>query len=161
MHPNKKLIEDFYTAFQKLDYRKMQDCYHDEAFFYDPVFEDLDARKVRAMWEMLCRQPKDLKIEFFNVNADDEFGSCNWKATYIFSKTGRKVVNRIKAHFKFHEGKIVEHMDDFDLYTWSRQAFGGKGMLLGWSSYMKNKIRQGAKSNLEKFLAQKQTQTNQ
>lgn len=154
MNDNKQLIDQFYTSFQKLDWRGMQDCYHDEVFFYDPVFEDLDAPSAKAMWKMLCLQAKDLTIEFSKVEADNEYGSCQWKAVYLFSKTGRKVVNRIKAHFKFHEGKIIEHMDDFDLYTWSRQAFGPAGWVLGWSSFLKNKIRKTAKSNLERFMNQ-------
>jgi ketosteroid isomerase-like protein len=152
MHPNQQIIHKFYTSFQRLDWRGMHDCYHDDAFFYDPVFEDLDAPKAKAMWKMLCQQAKDFSLEFNNVEADEEFGSCNWKATYTFSKTGRKVVNQIKAHFKFHEGKIIEHMDDFDLYAWSRQALGISGWVLGWSSVIKNKIRNGAKLNLERFM---------
>ena len=158
MNDNKQLIEKFYTSFQKLDWRGMQECYHAEAFFYDPVFEDLDASKVKAMWKMLCLQAKDLTIEFSKAEADNEYGSCQWKATYLFSKTGRKVVNRIKAHFKFHEGKIIEHMDDFDLYAWSRKAFGPAGWVLGWSSFLKNKIRKTAKSNLERFMNQESLQ---
>lgn len=156
MHSNKQLIEKFYSSFQKLDWRGMQECYHEDVIFYDPVFEDLDATKAKAMWKMLCLQAKDLKLNFFEVKADEEYGSCQWKATYTFSKTGRKVVNRIKAHFKFHEGKIIEHMDDFDLYSWSRQAFGAGGWVLGWSSYLKNKIRSAAKASLDKFVKQDQ-----
>jgi len=152
MHSNKELIEKLYTSFQKLDWRGMQSCYHEDVIFYDPVFEDLDAPKTRAMWQMLCQQAKDFSLQFNRVEADSEYGSCHWKATYTFSKTNRKVVNRVKSHFKFHEGKIVEHMDDFDLYVWSRQALGVKGWVLGWSSFVKNKIRKMAKSNLERFI---------
>jgi ketosteroid isomerase-like protein len=152
MYSNKQLIEQFYTSFQKLDWRGMLQCYHKEVFFYDPVFEDLEATKAGAMWKMLCQQAKDFSLEFKKAEADHEFGSCEWKATYTFSKTGRKVVNKVKAHFKFHEGKIIEHMDDFDLYAWSRQALGVSGWILGWSSFVKNKIRKTAKLNLENFM---------
>jgi ketosteroid isomerase-like protein len=152
MQTNKQLIQQFYTCFQKLDWNGMLQCYHDEVFFYDPVFEDLEAAKAKAMWKMLCQQARDFSLDFDKSEADAEFGSCEWKATYTFSKTGRKVVNKVRAHFKFHEGKIIEHMDDFDLYTWSRQALGVSGWALGWSSFLKNKIRKSAKSNLESFM---------
>lgn len=152
MHSNKQLIDEFYSSFQRLDWRGMQECYHEDVIFYDPVFEDLNARQVKAMWKMLCLQAKDFKLDFFEVKADAEYGSCKWKATYTFSKTNRKVVNRVKAHFKFHEDKIIEHMDDFDLYVWSRQAFGASGWALGWSSFLKNKIRVTAKASLENFM---------
>ena len=152
MHPNERLIEKFYTSFQQLNWKGMNECYHAEAFFYDPVFEDLNAVKVKAMWQMLCRQATNFSLVFSDVKADDEYGTCKWTATYTFSKTGRKVINDIKAHFKFHEGKIIEHMDDFSFWKWSRQAFGIKGFLLGLTSVMRNKVRKTAKANLEKFM---------
>ena len=152
MHPHNQLIEKFYSSFQQLDWRGMNDCYHEDVFFYDPVFENLNAAQVKAMWEMLCRNAVDFSLEYSDVKADDEYGSCNWKATYIFSATGRPVVNYIKAHFQFHEGKIVEHMDNFSLWKWSRQALGAKGLLLGWSGLVQNKVRKTAKKRLEKFM---------
>ncbi len=34
----------------------MNSVYHPEVTFYDPVFENLDAAQVKAMWEMLTSQ---------------------------------------------------------------------------------------------------------
>jgi ketosteroid isomerase-like protein len=155
MNLNQQLITRFYTAFQQLDYKTMQDCYHDDAVFVDPVFQDLNAYEVRNMWEMLCRQSKDLSLEFSEVEADDEYGTCKWVATYSFARSGNKVINRIKAHFKFHEGKIVEHTDDFDLWKWSRQALGISGWLFGWSEFFQKKIRASAQDKLLRFLESK------
>jgi hypothetical protein len=155
MDAHKQLIERFYSSFQQLNWQQMIACYHENVFFYDPVFQNLEAPQAKAMWEMLCKNAKDLSLQFSDVKADGEYGSCNWKATYTFSKTGRKVVNNIKAHFTFHEGKIIEHMDDFDLWKWSRQALGTSGVLLGWSPFVQNKIRKMAKANLEKFMREK------
>lgn len=158
MHPHTQLIEKFYTSFSRCDWKGMVDCYHEDIFFYDPVFENLNAAKTAGMWEMLCKNARDLVIRFDNVKADDEYGSCNWVAEYTFSQTGRKVSNKVRAHFQFHEGKIVEHMDDFDLWSWSRQALGMKGLLLGWTPFVQNRIRKNAQRNLERFLQQKQPQ---
>lgn len=158
MHPNQALIEKFYTSFQRLDAQGMIACYHPEVFFYDPVFEDLDAAKARAMWQMLCKNAKDFSLIYNQVEADDEYGSCNWSATYTFSQTGRQVTNHITAHFRFHEGLIVEHMDGFDLWLWSRQALGWKGWVLGWSPFVQNKIRKSAKKNLEKYMAKEKSE---
>src|SRR5690349_11733526 len=107
MNDHEQLIRRFYTAFQQLDYKTMQGCYHDDALFFDPVFQDLNAWEVRQMWEMLCKQAKDFQLQFSEVKAEEEYGSCTWTATYTFSKTGRKVTNHIKAYFKFYEGKII------------------------------------------------------
>jgi hypothetical protein len=34
------------------------------------------------------------------------------------------VVNTIAAQFQFKNGLIIKHVDEFDLYKWSKQAFG-------------------------------------
>jgi ketosteroid isomerase-like protein len=156
MHPNEKLIHDFYKAFASLDYVTMQKAYADDAIFYDPVFEHLTAGEVKAMWQMLCTNAKGFSLTHRRVIADADYGSCDWTAHYIFSATGRSVVNKIHAHFRFQHGKILEHQDNFSLYKWSRQALGLPGMFLGWSRYMQKKIRKQAKANLHNFTAVKE-----
>ena len=152
MNENERLIHRFYEAFSKLDYHTMQECYHDEAVFFDPVFQDLNAYEVRNMWEMLCRQAKNFSLTFADVHADEEYGGCRWTATYTFSRSGRRVVNKIRAHFRFRDQKIIEHTDDFDLWKWSRQALGITGWVLGWSELVQRKIRNTAQDNLLAFL---------
>ena len=107
MNANEQCINSFYTAFQNKDFKTMQQCYADNAVFTDEVFIDLDAKKVRAMWEMLIKGGKDLQLEFSDVKADEKEGSANWVATYTFSKTGKKVINKIHAKFIFENGKII------------------------------------------------------
>ena len=130
----------------------MQDCYADTATFSDEVFQNLNSAEVKAMWEMLCRRGKDLQIRFQNVSADETSGSAEWIANYTFSQTGNKVENRIKANFEFENGKIVKHVDEFDFYKWSSQALGFTGKLLGWTSFLKNKVRQTAMKSLTDFM---------
>ncbi|MEO6000701.1 MAG: nuclear transport factor 2 family protein [Chitinophagaceae bacterium] len=155
MNENQQLISRFYTAFQRTDYKTMQDCYHEDAIFFDPVFEDLNTAEVRAMWEMLCKNAKDFSLQFSKVEADHEYGTCNWVAHYRFSQTGNKVTNNVKAYFKFHEGKIVEHTDGFNFWKWSRQALGLPGWLLGWSTALQKKVQMKAQDNLAKFMQSK------
>ncbi len=159
MNENQQLITRLYSAFKKADYKTMQECYHDDAIFFDPVFEDLNAAEVKDMWEMLCKSARNFSVEFSEVAADDEYGSCRWVAHYTFSQTGKKVTNKIKAYFKFHEGKIVEHTDNFDLWIWSRQALGLPGWILGWSNVLQKKIRAKAQDNLAKFMQAKSSRT--
>ena len=149
---NKELIQTFYDAFARLDYKTMQSCYNNDPVFNDPVFGILQGNEVRAMWEMLCKNAKDFSLQYSSIEMDGEYGTCNWVATYTFSKTGRRVVNKVKAHMRIQNGKITEHTDEFDIYKWSRQALGLPGVLLGWSGYIKNKIRHNAKNNLYKFM---------
>jgi ketosteroid isomerase-like protein len=142
----------FYTAFQQRDYRTMNECYAEDIVFSDPVFGLLKGEQVKAMWEMLCKNAKDLSIEFSDPRSVDEYGNCEWIAVYTFTKTKRKVVNRIKAYMKFANGKIVEHSDAFSLYEWTKQAFGIQGLLFGWSGFMQHRIHHSAKKSLLQFM---------
>lgn len=152
MNVNEQLIHNFYQAFQNKDYKTMQSCYADDAIFSDAVFQNLDAAQVRAMWEMLIKRGKDLQLEYHNVQADDTSGSAEWVATYTFSATGKKVINHIKANFIFENGKIIKHADQFDFYKWARQALGFTGLILGWTGFIKKKVRQTAMKNLDNFM---------
>lgn len=154
-HPNQLLLEHFYTSFQNKDFAGMQACYSDDATFNDEVFQNLDAAQVRAMWEMLIRNGKDLRLEFKDVSADEHTGSAYWEARYTFSATGRKVLNKIKANFEFENGKIKKHVDRFDFYAWARQAFGLTGILLGWTPYFHKKVNSTAMGNLARFMQHK------
>ena len=152
MNNNEELIQKLYDAFARLDYATMQNCYAANPIFNDPVFGILQGEEVNAMWEMLCKNAKDFSLHADKIEVDGEYGTCNWEASYTFSKTGRRVVNKVKAHMRIENGKITEHTDEFDIYKWSRQALGLPGVLLGWSGYLKNKIRSDAKAKLYRFM---------
>ena len=152
MNANEQLISKFYSAFNKKDHATMQSFYHSEAQFYDPVFEHLNSKEVKSMWEMLVTGAKDLKIEVSEINSNETAGSCRWDAWYTFTATGRKVHNIIYASFKFQDGKIIDHQDRFDFWRWSRMALGVSGTLLGWSGLIRNKVRKTAQGRLKKFL---------
>lgn len=153
MHTNAHLIERFYAAFQKRDGEGMAACYAPDVKFSDPVFPDLVGDRAKGMWKMLCGRAQDLKVEFRDVQASDTEGSAHWDAYYTFATTGRKVVNRIDAKFKFENGLIKEHRDTFDFWAWSRQALGPTGLLLGWSPLVQNKVRRTAAAGLDKFMS--------
>lgn len=152
MHPSQQLITTFYTAFSQKDYKTMAACYHPDATFHDGAF-DLRGREIGLMWQMLCTRGKDLRLEFSNVQADDNTGSAHWDAWYTFSLTGNKVHNSIDARFVFRDGKILEHVDTFSFYRWSRQALGLIGWILGWTGILQKKTRIGARKNLDQFIA--------
>lgn len=156
MDANEAVISTFYSAFKQKDYRTMNNCYDDTIVFYDPAFELLRGDEVKYMWEMLCKNAKDFSLTFGNIiKLDNEYYTCDWQATYTFSKTGRKVVNNIRANMRFANGKIIEHSDAFSLHKWSTQALGFSGWLLGWNSFFQRKIKNQARRNLLKFIQSK------
>lgn len=129
----------------------MNQLYHEKATFSDPVFKDLPPGEVKKMWRMLCSRGKDLVINFRVIEADDYQGKAEWTARYTFSGTRKKVVNHIRSRFDFVDGKVMAQEDHFDFYAWARQAFGLKGLLFGWMPWFKQKVRDGAKSGLDRY----------
>jgi len=151
MNANADLITRFYQAFSRRDAAAMAACYHPEVHFSDEVF-DLRDGDAGAMWRMLCANGRDLRIDFSGVAADERTGRAHWDARYTFSATGREVLNRIDASFEFRDGLIVRHVDRFDFWRWSRQALGASGWLLGWSGFLRSKVRQRASAGLVAFV---------
>jgi ketosteroid isomerase-like protein len=152
MHPNQQLITAFYEAFQRKDVATMQACYADDAIFSDEAFLNLNAAQTRAMWEMLLRRGKDLTLTFADVEANDTTGTARWTATYTFSQTKHRVVNNIRASFVFANGKISRHTDRFDFHRWASQALGLPGLLLGWTGFLRKKVRQTALGSLNEYM---------
>ncbi len=146
------VADKFYTAFVMLDYKAMNSCYSPDAVFSDPVFGILQGKEITSMWEMLCNTAKDFSVSFHQVAKDDDYYTYKWVANYTFSKTGRRVVNTVTSYLHVQNNLITEQTDEFSFYKWSRQALGSTGLLFGWSSVIKNKVRKNARNNLEVFM---------
>lgn len=152
MHSNAELIQKFYRAFQSRDGKTMAECYHTNASFSDPVFPYLDgAETIGRMWQMLCKNSTDLEITFLNIHADNETGGAHWEAKYTFAKE-RHVHNIIEAKFRFEDGLIIEHHDQFSFWRWSRMALGIPGWLLGWTPLLQTKVQRQAANRLKKHM---------
>jgi ketosteroid isomerase-like protein len=147
-HPNAAVIERLYQAMDSGDGETMASLYTPGAHFRDPAFGDLSDGEPGDMWRMLCSQAKDLAVTASDVRADDSTGSAHWRATYTFTATGRPVVNEIDATFRFQDGLIADHRDDFSLWRWSRQALGPPALLLGSNPLGQALIRRQARGRL-------------
>jgi ketosteroid isomerase-like protein len=151
MHPNEAVVREFYAAFARRDPEAMARCYHPEIFFSDPVFPRLRGPEAADMWRMLLARATDLEVALDEASADAEGGRARWTARYRFSRTGRKVVNRVAAMFAFRDGLIVRHYDNFSFWRWASQALGPMGAALGWFAPLKWKVRRDAAKGLERF----------
>ena len=159
MHPNAQTLHRFYTAFAQLDHATMAACYAPNATFDDEAFSLKGRDQIGGMWRMLCtasQKPgaaEHWKLAFSGIDADATGGKAHWEADYLFSATGRKVHNIVDGTFTFTpDGLIATHRDRFNFRSWSRQALGLPGALLGWSPSLKRKVRSTAAWNLKKFL---------
>lgn len=149
---NRETIERFYEAFGQCNGAAMTACYAPGAHFRDPAFGDLEGDRIGAMWRMLTGRATDLKIELHEHEAGEETGSAHWIARYTFS-TGRPVVNDIQAKFRFAvDGKIADHVDDFDFRRWAKQALGPSGHLVALLPPLRAKARAKALDQLEAFM---------
>lgn len=152
------VIEQFYKAFANVDSDGMKACYHNDIVFEDPAFGVLKGTRAKAMWQMLCdsQKDKDFKIIATNIKENDLEGFAHWEAFYTFSKTGRKVHNKIDAVFTLKDGLIIKHTDHFNLHHWAKQALGFKGLILGKTSYFKTKLNQQTNRLLDNYMQKKE-----
>jgi ketosteroid isomerase-like protein len=147
---NRELIERFYAAFDDCNGAAMTACYARDAHFRDPAFGDLEGEEIGAMWRMLTGRATDLRVELHEHDADERTGSAHWIARYTFS-TGRPVVNDIRASFRFADGLIADHVDEFDFRNWAKQALGPSGHLVALLPPLRRKARAKALDQLAAF----------
>ena len=149
------IVKKFYEAFSNLDAEGMVSLYSDDIIFQDPAFGKLEGERAKNMWRMLCESQKgqDFKVKYSQVFCDQTRGAAHWEAFYTFSRTGRKVHNIIEAKFDIKDGKIIRHIDTFNLHRWAKQAMGFSGFLLGWSGFFKNKLQAQTNKLLTKYEA--------
>jgi hypothetical protein len=155
MDPDNNLtIIRFYEAFNAGDGDAMAAYYSPDARFSDPVFKDLHGAEVGGMWKMLTSAGSNLSVELVAHGAEGEGGGyAHWLADYDFSRTGRRVHNDVHAAFRFDaNGLITEHLDDFNLYAWAKQALGPVGVLLGWTPPLQSSLRSTARKTLAKYM---------
>lgn len=148
---SRELLDRFYSAFAARDGENMATCYAEDASFVDPAFE-LKGKWIGAMWRMLCERARDFSLSYEIIEADVGGGKVRWTASYLFSQTGRKVVNHIEATIRVRDGLIVDHVDRFSFWRWARQALGTPGLLLGWSQLLKMKVRAQALKGLKAWV---------
>lgn len=152
---NREIAQNFYIAFVNKDIDSLRQYYSENITFNDPAFGTLKGVDVMSMWEMLFQNGKDLDVRFEIKGEEGDVVLVKWIANYTFSRTKRQVENHVTARLKFSEGKIIIHTDDFDFYSWSKQALGGIGVLLGWTKWFQRKFNQEAVQSLHKFIESK------
>jgi hypothetical protein len=72
------------------------------------------------MWKMLISNEGELKIDTSDIKADEYVDQLD--RSYSFKLIA---INIIHSRFHFQDGLIVKHIDDFDVWKWSKR-FGNK-----------------------------------
>ena len=103
------------------------------------------------MRRMLTGRADDLSLDLAEHSAEGDTGTAHWIARYTFGRTGREVTNDIRARFRFSDGLIAEHDDQFSFWRWARQALGPAGLAFGWAPPMRAAVRKRAREDLARF----------
>ena len=61
------------------------------------------------------------------------------------------MVNDIQAKFRFADGLIADHVDEFDFRNWAKQALGPTGNLVAVLPPLRKKARAQARGQLDEF----------
>ena len=147
------VADKLYNAFAKHDSATMTELYAESEapVFSDPIFQNLNTREVRGMWQMLVAAGHDLTLSYQIESSTETQAIVAWRAEYTYSGTGNKVVNEVRSTLTIRDGKIVAQRDDFDLCRWTRQALGMvKGTL---ACTFPGSLRSQARGKLDQFLA--------
>ena len=151
MHAHEALVRRLYAALDEMDGDAMAACYAADARFSDPVFPELRGPAVGAMWRMLCQRARDLEVQVVAAQPSGAGFEATWAAQYTFARTGRPVTNLGNARFRFHDGLIAEHVDEWDFHRWATQALGWQGRMLGGTGILRRKVQREAAQGLAKF----------
>jgi uncharacterized protein len=150
MTGNETLIRDLYNAMNRHDGEAMANLYEPDGRFSDPAFGELTGEEAGDMWRMLTGRAEDLRVELAEHETQGDTGSARWIARYTFTRTGRPVINDVRAAFRFHDGRIAEHEDSFSFWGWARQALGPAGLILGLPG-MSGIVQRRARQDLAEF----------
>ncbi len=149
------LIRRFFDAFAALDGAAMAACYHPQASFSDPVFPDLRGGEPGAMWRMLtaaAARSGDFRLDYRIARSEERKAQVLWEADYPYQR-GRRVHNRVRSTLTVWDDAIVRHVDEFAFWSWSRQALGASGWLLGWAPAYRRTVQRAARAQLDRFIA--------
>jgi ketosteroid isomerase-like protein len=139
-----------FAAFAAHDAEGMAACYAPHPRFEDPVFGRLEGPDVTGMWRMLLGRARDLVVTPSPPRYEGDVVRVDWVATYTFSATGRKVVNRVQSALRFEGGLVVDQVDRFDLRRWCLMALGLKGWLVFLLPPLRARLRAQARRGLRR-----------
>jgi hypothetical protein len=155
---NALIAYKLYEAFRTRNFPIINECYHDNAIYNSPFFDNLKKNEIIAMWKSFLLNDFQMQLTHSNIVAEDvndQLGSANWEVKYIYWDTKQTIKVEIKSKLQFKAGKVFRHEDSFSFYLWAVQAYEIKGFLLGGLGFFRNKIKRKLYKNMEYWIDRK------
>lgn len=153
---NTEIVEQFYSAFSKLDFQTLSKYLSQDVVYYDPLWGLLEGDLVFYLWQMKCESLSYFSFQYHDIEElDSEYITCKWETRFFYKKSGTHVKMNGKAYMRINNGLITEHSDGYKLSDWLAATRGWKGKLLGWTGYMKRKEESIHREQLERYIKNK------
>lgn len=139
-----EVIKKFFTSLQEKKGDVLLSCYAPDAVFSDPLHGLLDAEMLFKKWHLFLEQAQELELTYGPITVlDDEYFTSDWAMSYAKSPMGKKLKVKLKgkSFFRLKDLQIIEHSDAYRFSTLIAQTHGWKGYWLGWTGYMKRKVK--------------------
>lgn len=143
------VVDRFFEALRRADVSVIDNCYHPQISYSDPLFEDLRGTRVALRWRMLLTQATSFSLEHSLVFADERKAQVQWTANYLLN--GRSVRIPMLSTLAIWDDLIVRQVDEYDLWKYCRQTHGLTGTLLGGLQFFQKIIKRRARNELERF----------
>ena len=105
------------------------------------------------MWRMLTGGVRGPAVELLEHEADGDSGSAAGSRTTRSRRPAVTWTTTSAPRFRFRDGLIAEHRDEFGFHRWARQALGPPGLLLGWTPIVQGSVRKRARARLDEFMS--------
>jgi len=148
MQKNEQVIAGLFNAYQNRNAVEMASFYSADAVFKDPIFGTVQGEEISKVWQVVHSVTNDLYLHYHIIQAGSSIATANTYLTYNFKHTNRNIKISIKSHFRLANGKIVLQTDEYSMWNWMSQAYGLRGLLLGWNPFIINRARISAKNTL-------------
>lgn len=149
---NTQILKNFYKAFNSADAKTMHSFYSDDIKFEDPAIGKIKGDKAKYWWQFLCENSVDLSIKIEEIKTDDEKGIAIWTNHYTVEETGNQVSLNIVSKFYLENGLITKHVDEYDIKSFVKQAFGSAAGIIGGSFLVKKTVRMQSEKLLKKYI---------
>jgi len=149
---NIKIIKEYYKAFENGDVATMLSFYDDDIKFEDPAIGKIKGDEAKYWWQFLCENSVDLSIDIKEIKIDEDKGIAIWTNHYTVEETGNRVSLDIVSKFYFEDGLIIKHIDEYDIKSFVKQAFGKAAGIVGGSFLVKKTVRLQSKKLLKQYM---------